>query len=103
MLIRIHRCRVAPGMEGEFSKGIRNHAIPEARALPGIDYSVFGRRLEGPDHHFVNVTIWHDYEAVQRQTGESLDARLIFDGEGEMIAQDSVEFYEVIGSEIDAD
>lgn len=103
LVIRVHRCRVAPGVEGEFSKGIRDKAVPAARALTGIEYSAFGRRLDGQDHHFINVTIWHDYEQVRQQTGDSLDARLIFDGEAQMIVEDSIEFYEVIGSDIDAD
>lgn len=103
MLIRIHRCRVAPGLEWEFNKGIRDKAIPEARRLEGIEYSIFGRKLDGDTHHFVNVTVWHDYDHVRRETGEALDRRLIFDGEATMIVEDSVEFYEVIGSEIDAD
>lgn len=98
MLIRIHRCKVEPGRDWEFSQGIREHAIPEVSRVEGIEYSVFGRRLEGQEHRFVNVTLWRDLDAVRQHTGEDVQTRLIFDGESGMIREDSVEYYEVFGA-----
>ncbi len=28
--------------------------------IDGIDYSAFGRRMEGTKHRFINVTVWRD-------------------------------------------
>ncbi len=103
MLIRVHRCRVVPGREWEFNQGIRKSAIPLVAKIEGIDYSSFGRRLHGTEHRFINVTIWRDLESVREYSGQDEHSRLIFDGESDLILDDEIEYYELIGSPIDED
>lgn len=103
MLIRIHRCRVLPGREWEFNQGIRKGAIPLVAALGGVDYSAFGRRIEGSEHHFINVTMWRDLDAVREHSGANEHSRLIFDGDADLIAEDTIEYYEMIGPPVDED
>ncbi len=103
MLIRVHRCRVEPGREWEFNQGIRDSAIPLAAKMEGMDYSAFGRRLDGAEHRFINVTIWRDLDAVRAHVGEDVHTRLIFDGEADLIVNEEIEYYELIGAPIDED
>lgn len=97
MVIRIHRCRVQPGHEWEFVQGIRQSALPQVSTVHGIEYTVFGRRIQDQESHFVNVTIWRDYEALQTMTGPDVQSRLVFDGELGLVIEDSIEFFEVFG------
>jgi hypothetical protein len=103
VLIRVHRCSVVPGREWEFNQGIRNGAIPWVAALEGVDYSAFGRRIEGSEHHFINVTMWRDLDAVREHSGPDVHSRLIFDGAADLIAEDTIEYYEMIGPPVDED
>lgn len=72
-------------------------------ALDGVDYSAFGRRIEGSEHHFINVTMWRDLDAVREHSGANEHSRLIFDGDADLIAEDTIEYYEMIGPPVDED
>lgn len=98
VVIRIHRCRVARADDWQFVQGIRETAIPQVARVEGIEFSAFGRRIEGGGNHYVNVTVWRDYDALRKLTGEDVQSRLIFDGNLDLITEDSVEFFEVFAS-----
>ncbi len=71
--------------------------------IDGIDYSAFGRRMEGTEHRFINVTMWRDLDAVREHSGPDEHSRLIFDGEADLISEDEIEYYEMIGPPVDED
>ncbi len=95
-VIRVIRTRVKQGLEEEFMKGIRESASPWVRDQPGIEYAVFGRRLDGHTHSYVNVSVWNDLTALVALTGEDLHRPLELDGASKLTEEVEVELYELV-------
>ena len=97
MVIRVTRSHVSVGREEEFSKDIRESALPKIADDAGIVYGAFGRRVDGERHVFISISVWDDMGALMRLTGDDLHAPLELDGASELVDDSSVELYELVG------
>lgn len=70
MIIRVFRGVVQPGKQEEFSRILRQRAIPAFRRHPGMLGVRVGKPSEHSPEEFMVTTVWRDVEALRTFAGD---------------------------------
>ena len=94
MIVRVFRGEVNPGCHGEFERLLRERAIPQFRATPGmLRVHVAAPTVQAPDE-FLVVTVWRDLEALRGYTGERWSQARVTPDEAPLLRRTFVHHYE---------
>jgi quinol monooxygenase YgiN len=93
MVLRIFRARVYPEKRAVFARFLREEAVPNTRAQPGLVDCWAGEPLRDQDDEFVFVSIWRDLASLQAFRGTDLDDPGILPHEVDVIREAVVEHY----------
>lgn len=94
MIIRVFRGRVHPGMQKEYERELREVAVPNFYANPGlVDLHLGLPSVDAPEE-FLVVTAWEDLDSLRSFAGENWRSALLHPGEAEMLRRSFVQHFE---------
>jgi len=96
MIIRVFRARVHDGMQQDFEKFIREHAIPKLRKQSGILSIQLGTPMENTPNEFLVISTWKDLDALKGFTGEQWQEAVIDPAEKDLLAETFLHHYFVL-------
>lgn len=94
MIIRVFRGVVQPGMQDDFERLIRDRAIPEFRAHPGLVTLQFGTPREQNPDEFLVVTVWRSLDDLRAFAGDGFLRAKVSKGERRFLRDAFVHHYE---------
>lgn len=68
MILRLLRVRVLPGAAAELVSRLREQAVPQIAATPGLVGLNYGFRQQAEHTFGVAVSVWQDYRAIEEST-----------------------------------
>lgn len=99
MIIRVFRGQVQPGMQDEFARLLRDRAIPDFRARPGMLGVHVGTPTELAPEEFMVTTMWDDIDALRGFAGERWFEAKILPEERRLLKRTYVHHYWADGGE----
>lgn len=95
MILRVFRGRVAPGREDDVVDFVRDQAITQALAIPGLLSFQPGVRTRGDGRELVIVTTWVDFASLLA-TGRDLDTPITLPSASAIVSEGHADHYELV-------
>lgn len=97
MIVRVFRGRVWPGAQGQYARMLREEAVPQFRAHPGLVDIMVAEPIEPAGDEFLVISVWRSLADLRDFVGERWFEAKMMAPEAELLRSKSLQHYRASG------